>query len=737
MPPAPAHPTPAAPRFLGFAQARPTGLRYGVAVLMVGVSALLRWLLPEVLSKAPYLGFYPAVVVAAGFGGTGPGLVATFGSLVMVNAVFLPFEFLNYGLQMRNLFWIVGSGGVSLLAGWLGEARARLERFNVELEERLAAQAAELHAAQASLEQRVAARTAELAAANLQMERSRRAAVNLAQDTVAARARAEAAAAALRQSEAHLRELAQRLTYHVDNSPLAVIEWGPDMRLTRWSREAERMFGWSAAEVLGKRMEDFRWIYPEDAAQVAEVSAGLRTSAGPGRFSANRNYRKDGSVAWCEWYNSSLVDESGRLQSILSLCLDVTPRRLVEREARKFMLLADHSAEFIGICDMEFKPFYVNEAGLRLVGLETPEQAFRTPVKEFFFPEDQAFIMDTFFPKVMREGYGEVEIRFRHFQTGAPLWMIYNVFFLRDTDGQPVGLATVSRDITARRLAEAEVRLLNAQLETRVEHRTAELAASNRELEAFCYSVSHDLRAPLRTIDGFSQALLEDYGATLDKTAHDFLDRVRGGCQNMGQLIDDLLNLSRLSRGTLNRAPVDLTKLAQRVAANLRQAEPQRQVEFHIAPGLTAIGDERLLEVVLNNLLGNAWKYTGQREQAVIEFGVMDKRSDAGDKRSDGVVECGSDGGTAPAQHSNTPSLQYSAAPSSPVFFVRDNGAGFDQAYVHKLFTPFQRLHAKSEFAGTGIGLATVQRVIARHGGHAWAEGVVGQGATIYFTLGQ
>lgn len=286
----------------------------------------------------------------------------------------------------------------------------------------------------------------------------------------------------LREAEEKLREVSQRLSYHVDHSPLAVIEWGPDMRLTRWSGEAEHMFGWKAEEVLGRQMDDFRWIYPEDRPKVDKVTTGLRDGTAPRRLSANRNYRKDGSVVWCEWYNSSLLDESGKLRSILSLVLDVSARHQAERERRKFVLLADHSAEFIGICDPQLNPLYVNAAGLRMVGLDSPEQAFRTPVKEFFFPEDQRFIGEAFLPRVMREGSGEVEIRFRHFQTGEAVWMIYSVFFLKDTEGQPVGLATVSRNITARRRAEEEVRALNAQLEQRVAERTDDLRQANQIL---------------------------------------------------------------------------------------------------------------------------------------------------------------------------------------------------------------------------------------------------------------
>ncbi len=261
--------------------------------------------------------------------------------------------------------------------------------------------------------------------------------------------------------------------------------------------------------------------------------------------------------------------------------------------------------------------------------------------------------------------------------------------------------------------AQTAVRHLNEQLEQRVRERTAELEAANRELEAFCYSVSHDLRTPLRTIDGFSQAALEDYGMHLDETGRDYLNRVRNGCRHMDQLIDDLLNLSRVTRDQMHRAPVDLTALAQTVADQLRDSDPAHHVEFRIEPGLTAFGDARLLRAALFNLLSNAWKFSSKRPDPMIEFG----RTALGPQPS---APCSPPSGV---------------TPQSPVFLVRDNGVGFDMRYAGKLFTAFQRLHTAQEFTGTGIGLATVARVIQRHGGRIWAEAAPGQGATFYFTL--
>jgi light-regulated signal transduction histidine kinase (bacteriophytochrome) len=269
---------------------------------------------------------------------------------------------------------------------------------------------------------------------------------------------------------------------------------------------------------------------------------------------------------------------------------------------------------------------------------------------------------------------------------------------IEDKTGKIVGASKVARDITERKLAEKEIHELNTRLEQRVAERTAELEAANKELEAFSYSVSHDLRAPLRAVDGFSQAVLEDYGPQLPEEGQRYLQTIRDGAQRMGTLIDDLLTFSRLSRTPLKKQEVNTGELVRHVLEELSSQREGRQVEIRMGDLPACQGDPALLKQAWVNLLSNALKYTRQRETAVVEIGCE------------------------PGQDEN-------------VYFVRDNGAGFDMRYVHKLFGVFQRLHRADEFEGTGVGLAIVQRVIHRHGGRIWADAAVDRGATFYFTL--
>ena len=384
---------------------------------------------------------------------------------------------------------------------------------------------------------------------------------------------------------------------------------------------------------------------------------------------------------------------------VISMAMDITERKQVKESLRqseeRFAKAFRASPALLVISRMsDGITIDINESYLRLFGYTRQEVIGRSVIElnVYVNPDERAEVVR----KLREQGaIRDYEIALRT-KSGEIREMLLSAETI-ETDDETCILAILI-DITDRKRAEEEVRKLNAELEQRVVERTAQLEAANKELEAFSYSVSHDLRAPLRSIDGFSQALIEDYADKLDATGQDYLRRIRAACTRMGQLIDDLLNLSRLTRSDMCRKQVDLSALAEEVVIWLQKLQPERQVEIAIAPGLVAHGDQRLLRVALENLLENAWKFTAKRPRARIEFGATQL-----------------DGAT--------------------VYFVRDNGAGFDMAYADKLFGVFQRLHTTAEFEGTGIGLATVQRIVTRHGGRVWAEGAVDQGATFYFTL--
>jgi PAS domain S-box-containing protein len=337
---------------------------------------------------------------------------------------------------------------------------------------------------------------------------------------------------------------------------------------------------------------------------------------------------------------------------------------------------------------------YSNQGFARMLKMPL-EKMIGSRIQYLILPDEQAM-----FEEILEQGRagsrdrrGEITFLTTN-GTPVPTYLSINTMQMDDVSA----IYMVSLDLTEIKQAEKEIKKLNEDLEQRVIERTAELEAANKELESFSYSVSHDLRAPLRSIDGFSLALLEDYSEKLDPQGKDYLQRVRNASQRMMQLIDDMLMLSRMTQYTMKLERIDMSAFARSITAELKERQPERNVEFIIAPGLVANGDVALIQTMLENLLSNAWKFTSKNKSARIEFGATEYNG----KRA---------------------------------YFVRDDGVGFDMEYADKLFIPFQRLHRPTEFPGTGIGLATVKRIIQRHGGQIWAEGEMGKGATFYFTL--
>lgn len=382
---------------------------------------------------------------------------------------------------------------------------------------------------------------------------------------------------------------------------------------------------------------------------------------------------------------------NARLYTAVQQLNDKLEQRVVERTAALsqanslLQMMLDHMPDQIYFKDTKSRFIRNSKSQATALGLNDPSEAVGKSDFDFFPHAQQSYETEQ---EIMRSGTPLVDVEERVvWPTGQETWVSTTKVPLRDQSGQIIGTFGISRDITERKQSEAALQKAKLELE-----------AANKELEAFSYSVSHDLRAPLRSIDGYSQAVLEDYGELLPMEGRNFLEHIRSSTHRMAELIDDLLDLSRVTRTLLKFVPVDLTRLAGNIRRELQQTEPERNVTWRVAPNLHARGDPNLLQIVLENLLNNAWKYSSKQEQAEIEFGSKSENNET-------------------------------------VFFVRDNGAGFDMAYANKLFGAFQRLHGATEFPGTGIGLATVQRIIRRHGGRVWAESTVGKGATFFFTL--
>ncbi len=374
----------------------------------------------------------------------------------------------------------------------------------------------------------------------------------------------------------------------------------------------------------------------------------------------------------------------------------------LEREAllKHYEYLTKYANDIILVMDGEGKLIEANERAVQAYGHER-EILLQMNIRDVTDVATVADLHDLF--KRLEERGGFIYEILNHRRDGTVFFGEVSARSL-EIEGKRF-YQNIIRDITERKEAEVallktenEVRSLNADLERRVSERTMQLEAANRELEAFSYSVSHDLRAPLRSMDGFSQALLEDYADILDETGKDYLMRVRSASQLMGELIDDLLRLSRITRAEMQNETVDLTQIVTAISRRLQESAPARQVEFVIPEGISAQGDAHLLAVALQNLYDNAWKFTGHNPRARIEFGTTTKEGER-------------------------------------VYFVKDNGVGFDMEYGDKLFKVFQRLHSSKEFPGTGVGLATVKRIMQKHGGQVWAKGEVGRGATVYFSL--
>jgi PAS domain S-box-containing protein len=500
-----------------------------------------------------------------------------------------------------------------------------------------------------------------------------------------------------KKKEEFLRDTLQRLQLATSSANMGVWDWDLQMGTMTWDARMFELYGASHGEIQGTVQDWKDGLHPEDLDRaIAECKAAI---SGEAPFDTEfRIVHRNGNILWIKANAFVLRDQQGTAVRMIGLNRDITAQKqaeiaLMESEER-YRIQFQCASEGILVITAAGEVREVNESFARMHGY-TLQELQAMDIQSLNAPETSKAAP----ARMQRLIEGEVlTFQAEHIhKDGHALTLEVNASLIHS--GEEPLILGFNRDITERKVAQEQIRRMNEDLEQRVKERTAQLEAANKEMEAFSYSVSHDLRSPLRSIDGFSRVLTEDYQDKLDENGKHYLSRIQLGAQRMGHLIDDLLKLSKTSRSELTVSDCDLSRICSQVASNLADLNTERRVEVFIQPGMLVQADNRLIRVVLENLLGNAWKFTSKREDPKIEF------------------------------------CETVAPADGRVFFIRDNGAGFDMAFAHNLFNAFQRLHAASEFEGTGIGLAIVQRIIQRHGGRIWAEAEPENGATFFFTL--
>jgi PAS domain S-box-containing protein len=498
-----------------------------------------------------------------------------------------------------------------------------------------------------------------------------------------------------KQAEEQLRSTSEALRTVLEVSPLAILIVGEDRTVEFWNRAAEQMFGWGSVDVVGKPLP----FVPAHLAD-AEVDMQDAVLGGGSITNAESQYRrKDGNTVDVAISATGLPDASGRIVRMMSIITDISERKRAEVELRKLSVAVDQSQVSIVMTDARGAIEYVNPFFTHTTGYAREEVLGQNPriLKSGTTPGE--VYQDLW--KTLSSGHewhGELCNRRKN---GDLYWEFASISPVRDSQGVTTHFIAVKEDITERRRSEEEVRRLNAELERRVIDRTAQLESANRELEAFSYSVSHDLRAPLRHVSGYVEMLRDHINGTLDPTSRRYLEAIMGSAKRMGILIDDLLAFSRLGRTELRRDKVDTAELVREVWMELEPDRVGRRIDLDSEELPTVQADRTLLKQVFANLLSNAIKFTRGRDEASVAITTLP--ADDGSGRM--------------------------------AFHIRDNGAGFDMAYADKLFGVFQRLHTVEEFEGTGIGLANVRRIVHRHGGKTWASAKPDAGATFSFTV--
>jgi PAS domain S-box-containing protein len=498
-----------------------------------------------------------------------------------------------------------------------------------------------------------------------------------------------------------LETAAMAISAIVESSVDAIVGKTLGSVVTSWNPSAERIFGYTAGEMIGRSITLL--IPPDRLDEEAGIMARIARGEHVRHFETVRR-TKDGRLVDISVSVSPIKDSQGQVIGASKIARDITEQKKGDRALRatQARLQSTLAAGAIGTWTWEIATdrLMADEFTARAFSVEVAAAAQGLPVTTYLravAEEDQPRISAALTQAIETCGTYDVEYRVRR-KDGTLVWLQARGRVEGDTAGKAVNFHGAVMDITERKQAEEKIRELNTELEQRVIERTAQLEAANKELEAFSYSVSHDLRAPLRAVDGFSLAVLEDFGPQLPADGQRQLQTIRSAAQRMGELIDDLLTFSRLSRLPLTKQTVKTEPLVRSVLLDLQAQGEGRQIEFKIGDLPPCEVDPALLKQVWVNLLSNALKYSSKRAEAVVEIGCTRQNGEQ-------------------------------------VYFVRDNGSGFDMKYAHKLFGVFQRLHRAEDYEGTGVGLAIVQRIIQRHGGRVWAKAVVDRGATFYFTL--
>lgn len=499
----------------------------------------------------------------------------------------------------------------------------------------------------------------------------------------------------LRRAQESLRQSEERFSTAFASSPMGQsISTRDEGRIIDVNEAYCEIIGYSRGELVGRTSAEMGLFADAErrGALIAELSreGSLRDARARVRTKAGGLKEVELSMA-----PISLAGEDCLIASVVDISERLEAERALRESEERYRGLFENMIEGFCYCRMEYEGdlpsdftyLAVNPAFSRLTGIEGVVGRRASEVVSGIRESDPDF-----FAAYERIARTRAPDRFEIEVRALGIWLSLSVYF-----PAPGYFVAVFDVITERKRAEAEILKLNAELEDRIRHRTAQLEETNAELESFSYSVSHDLRSPLRGIDGWSAAIQEEFGEALDPKAQGYLARVRSESQRMGALIDSLLQLARVGRAELNAEDLDLSELSSSIAARMRETYPGRDIEFVVAEGLRARADRKFIEIALVNLFDNACKFTSRRQGARVEFG----------RSGDGS------------------------------FYVRDNGAGFDMAYAQKLFAPFQRMHKASDFPGTGIGLATVHRIMTKHGGRVWAEARAGEGAAFHFTLGE